>query len=190
MRRCWAFLLAVVAIGGILPSHTSAQIAASTTPVPDSSCRPVPIPELQDVDADDLDLAELLVGRVLCAGQRLRVRSDEKRVKIEAPDLVVDERDSEVKVSLPRTPITAPAGQVEPEDKDPAELALETGAEIKQENETFVHETPTSREERNERETKIDGRDFDYESKESEEEVSEPGFESEEEETEEEFRSR
>ncbi|MGH2760341.1 MAG: hypothetical protein ACRDKJ_12365 [Actinomycetota bacterium] len=189
MRRSLAFLLAVVAVGGILPAHTSAQVVASATPAA-TPCRPLPIPELEEVDADDLDLAELLVGRVLCAGQRLRVESDERRLRIDTPDLSVRERESEVDVSLPRTPLTAAAPEAEPEEKDPVDLALETGAEIKQEHNSFVHETPTSRHETNEDETKIDGRDFDYESKETEEKVEEPDFESEEKETEEEFRSR
>ncbi len=190
MRRCFAFLFAVVVVGGVLPTHSSAQVVASSTPTTDAGCRPLIVPELEDVDADDLDIAELLVGRILCAGQRLRVESQERRLKIEAPNLEVDERDSEVDVSLPRTPITAPAPDVEPEEIDPADLALETGARIKQENKSFVHETPTSRHETNESETKVDGDGFDYESKETEEEAEEPGFESEEKETEEEFRSR
>ena len=186
MRRVSALIFAFMALGAMLPTQSSAQIETRA----EQPCRPLIVPELDEVEADDIDLVELLLGRRLCAGDRFKVKSDERTLKVKTPDLVVKEEDSEVDVTLPRTPAIAADPVTEPEEIDPVDLARQTGAEIKQEHTSVVRETEDSRHETTEDKTKIDGDGFSYKSDETTEEIEEPDFESSEEETEEEFRTR
>lgn len=171
------FVLALFAVGAVLPSPSSAQTPAS---VP-SGCRPLLVPEKLSSEIEDVG-----VPGAICPGQRLKVETEESRTRVEDAGVKVKEDAEEVDVRRPRT---APVDAAPPQFVD-VDALEDLGYKTEREESHVVYETPTSRYEKHEEETEIKGEGFKYSSEESEEEVEEPGFSSEEEHSEESFEAK
>lgn len=178
IRRTQAFLLAVIAVGAALPSHSSAQTALPRSPL----CRPLLIPGELVSEVEDF-----LVLERLCAGEPLRIEIEEESEKTLRPGRIKRKESLEVEVRQARTAasdLTAP--RAEPQDLDAEDLAR-FGFETTHEETVEIRETGDSRIEEREEKTTARGDGFRYRSEDSEKEADEPSHRSDTEDSEQEL---